>query len=100
MEHEKSLYKRHHELYNMTQSGPVSEDILTELNSLKYEIEQVERHKAKGIILRSKCRWTEEGEHNTSYFLRLEKNNFCNKVISQLYCDGNIIKKTQRYTRG
>ena len=36
------------------------------------------------LILRSKVRWTEEGEKNTAYFLRLEKSNYNNKHIEQL----------------
>ena len=30
-------------------------------------------HKAKGAYIRSKAKWIEEGEQNTSYFCRLEK---------------------------
>ena len=92
LEYENSLYKKHSELHALVQTESVNENIITEFNLIKYEIEQVERHKAKGVILRSKCKWTEEGEYNTSYFLRLEKNNYCNKVISQLEHEGNIIK--------
>lgn len=29
--------------------------------------------KAKGAYIRSKAKWTEEGEQNTSYFFRLER---------------------------
>ena len=39
---------------------------------------------ARGIILRSKAQWVEEGEKNTSHFLRLEKQNFCNKLITKI----------------
>ena len=42
-------------------------------------------------MLRSKCRWVEEGEQNSSYFLRLEKHNFCNKHITQLNVNDSII---------
>ena len=42
------------------------------------------------MILRSKVLWT-EGEKNTSYFLRLEKNNYCNKLITKLNVGENVI---------
>ncbi len=90
--HENLLYKRHAELFELIQTNINDKDIETEYKNINTEIEQIERHKARGIILRSKCRWTEEGEHNTSYFLRLEKNNFCNKLISQLDLNGVIVK--------
>ena len=40
--------------------------------------------KTKGAILRSKCRWHNEGEKNTKYFLNLEKRHLKNSVITQL----------------
>ena len=44
----------------------------------------MERDKARGVIIRSKVQWTEEGEKCTSYFLRLEKSNYNNKHITKL----------------
>ena len=37
-----------------------------------------------GIILRSKSQWVGEGEKNTAYFLRLEKQNYCNKQMTEI----------------
>ena len=37
-----------------------------------------------GVILRSKCKYVEYGEKNTSFFLGLEKRNFSNKTITQI----------------
>ncbi len=42
-------------------------------------------------MLRSQSKWTEEGEKNTSYFLQLQKHNYCNKKISQLEINNKII---------
>ena len=36
------------------------------------------------IIMRAKCRWYNEGEKNSKYFLSLEKRHYKNGVISQL----------------
>ena len=44
----------------------------------------------KGLQIRSKARWIEEGEKCTKYFLNLEKNNASRKSINKLQCkDGN-----------
>ena len=88
---EASLNKRYNELYNIMQEGSASADIQQEFSTVENDIKEIERHKARGIILRSKCKWVEEGEKNTSYFLRLEKQNFCNKLISQLSVNDTII---------
>ena len=40
----------------------------------KSEYDRIQLHKARGAMIRSKCKWVEEGERNTRYFLNLEKN--------------------------
>ena len=49
-------------------------------------------YKAKGAIIRSRARWVEDGEKNTSYFFNLEKRQYSKKCISKLRNDnGDII---------
>ena len=86
-----TLEKRFNELHNLVLTDRANEVENDEFNSTKQELELIERHKARGIILRSKCRWVEDGEKNSSYFLRLEKNNYCNKHITQLQVNENIV---------
>ena len=45
------------------------------------------------LLSRSKARWTEENEKNTSYFLALEKHNGKNKTIFQLKKDDVLIDR-------
>jgi exonuclease III len=59
----------------------------------KKELENIEHFEASGHILRSKAKWTEEGEKNTSYFLNLEKRNYLNKTISKLEVNGKVLTK-------
>lgn len=66
-------------------NNDVPEEILTQYYSVKTELENIEKDHARGIILRSKVQCVEEGEKCTSYFLRQEKNNYCNKHITKLY---------------
>lgn len=48
------------------------------------ELEKIIEYKTKGAIVRAKCRWYNEGEKNSKYFLSLEKRHYKNGVISQL----------------
>ena len=54
------------------------------LEEKKTELEKIIEYRTKGTILRAKCRWHNEGERNTKYFLNLEKRHFKNCVISEL----------------
>ena len=40
------------------------------------ELEKMIEHRTKGAILRAKCRWYNEGEKHSKYFLNLEKRHF------------------------
>jgi exonuclease III len=44
------------------------DSLLEQKEILKLEIESIEREKSMGVILRSRCRYVEEGEKNTAYF--------------------------------
>ena len=44
------------------------------LNSLQTELDDLYLEKAKGAYIRSRARWLEEGEKNSSYFFNLETN--------------------------
>jgi len=47
-------------------------------------LERIIECRTKGAILRARCRWHNEGEKNTKYFLNLEKRHFNSGVITQL----------------
>ncbi len=83
-------------MHNLIQLNKNDEDIHVEYNTIKQELEQIERHKAKGVILRSKCKWAEDGGKSTAYFLRLENHNFSNKLITQMEVDGTLIKRKNK----
>ena len=58
--------------------------IQRKLDETTRKLEKIIEYKTKGAILRSKCRWHNEGEKNTKYFLNLEKRHYKNSVITQL----------------
>lgn len=45
----------------------------------------------KGVILRSKVRWYEDGECNICYFYNFEKRNYEKKIIVKLKCLNGIV---------
>ena len=75
--------------------GDDSELFIEQYYDIKNELEQMEKHEAHGIMLRSKVRWIEEGEKNTNYFLSLEKRNYCNKLITQIQVDDKLINNQE-----
>jgi hypothetical protein len=77
-------------------SENASDDILTEYEQIKGELENIELEEARGAIIRSKTKWAEAGEKNTKYFLNLEKRNAINKTIIRLENEqGVLIEKQQ-----
>ena len=53
----------------------------------KERLLELEEIKAKGVIIRSKVRWLEEGERCTQYFFGLEKINYNKKQIRRITLD-------------
>jgi len=48
-------------------------NIILELQAQKLRLKRIMTYKTKGVILRSKVKWHEQGERNTKYFYGLEK---------------------------
>ena len=55
-----------------------------EYANLKCELDLIYERKGQGSILRSKTRWTEQGEKPTKYFFNLERRNYNLKTIKKL----------------
>ena len=61
---------------------------------LKQELCLIYENKGKGSIVRSKTKWTEQGEKPTKYFFNLERRNYNHKTIRELkYPDGTLVTK-------
>ena len=97
-EHEKELNEKYNELFSKINTHHnVPENVLNEYNKVKRELETLERENARGIIVRSKIQFVEEGEKCTSYFLRKEKSNYNDKHITKLIdtTDNSIVDTPQ-----
>jgi len=63
---------------------------------LKQELCLIYENRAKGLIVRSKTRWIEQGEKPTKYFFNLEKRNKNHKTIKELkHSDGKSETKEE-----
>jgi hypothetical protein len=71
------------ELENKLSSQP-DDDIILKYNEAKRYIEDYNKEKANGVLIRSKVNWAEYGEKNTKFFLNLEKRNHDMKCITKL----------------
>ena len=71
------------------QTNP-SEYNATLLDAAQKQLESFYEEKTKGIIVRARARWHEQGEKSTKYFLNLEKRNHVKKHIRKLHISGVI----------
>ena len=60
------------------------------LNSVKDTMELFYEEKVKGIIIRARARWHEQGEKSTKCFLNLEKRNHIKKHMTKLNINGSV----------
>ena len=57
--------------------------VMNKIKSFQNDLDSLVQNRTKGAIIRSRCRWAENGEQNTKYFLNLEKRNATKKKYSK-----------------
>ena len=63
-----------------------------ELEELESKLNKIYDYEAKGLIIRSRVRWLEEGEKSSKYFCNLENRSWQKKNISRIKdSEGNLI---------
>ena len=55
-----------------------------ELEELEFKLNKIYDYETKGLIIRSRVRWLEEGEKNSKYFCNLENRSWQKKNISRI----------------
>lgn len=78
------------ELSNLIKKDLLSEDDHVRLRNLHAKIDEIYIEMAKGAFMRSRAKWFEEGEKNTSYFFSLEKRNWKRNNICALKLNDQI----------
>ena len=87
--------------------GEFSEQKEDLLYKSKQDLEDLEKENALGIIFHSKAKWHVEGEHNSKYYLSLEKSKANAKTCTVLIDDNNkkitdqkeVLKKQGQFYR-
>ena len=59
------------------------------IQELKEELREMREKKLKGVLIRSRARWIEQGEKASKYFCSLENRNFVSKRMTSLINDNN-----------
>ena len=90
LKHENNIEKEILKLESRSHS--LTSDEAKTLHKRKLELETLRNQKIKGIIFRSRAKWYEEGEKNTDYFLNLEKRNYINKNMSEIFDNNNVLQ--------
>jgi hypothetical protein len=73
---------------------------IEDLNKIKTEItanlEEIDRYRTEGFILRSRWQWHEKGEKNNKYFLGLCSRNKIKTSVNKLFKDDGTETTNQR----
>lgn len=84
---EKDLEKKFISLSRQLETNTIekNETVLNgEIDLVKEELHKINEEKTQGAILRTKIKWSEEGEKSTKYFLNLESRNNAKKTMAKL----------------
>ncbi len=73
----------------VNKNSPTPEEEI-KLIKLKDVLDQLYINMTKGAFIRSRAKWLEEGEKNTSYFFALEKRNYKRNNITSLKINNSI----------
>ena len=90
-----ALEKRLHSLEE-TLARQYSVETEQQIAEINEELDKFLEEKTKGAMIRSRCRWYENGEKCTKYFLNLEKRNYNSKNLDRLETQhGTIVMEPQ-----
>ncbi|KAK3084078.1 hypothetical protein FSP39_007782 [Pinctada imbricata] len=66
-------------------------ELQNSLAELKEELENYRKEKMKGVMVRTRARWIEEGEKPSKYFCSMERRNYVNKTLTKLLDDNDRV---------
>jgi len=77
----------------------LSEAQRAELQTLQLQLDQLYIGKAKGAFIRSRAKWLEEGEQNSGYFFKLEKQRQNQNSMTRLSLNNTIVDKPEEISQ-
>ena len=66
----------------------ITDEEKVEMKNISLQLDELYLDLAKGAFIRSRAKWLEEGEKNSSYFFALEKRNGQRKALTSLNING------------
>ena len=87
-ENEQRLLREIHDLEKIHNPNVFEQETLKEKQE---ELINIRDFRLRGVLLRSRARWVENGEKVSSYFCSLEKRNVVNKCINKLTVDNDHV---------
>lgn len=95
----KSLYKEINDLHQKADDNPgdgQSDNIMSQIESIRRELAEMEEARARKTIFRSRCNWSMYGEWPTKYFLNLEKRKSADRTLNTVIAqDGTTLTDLQ-----
>lgn len=73
-----------------------SPDLLDRITHITQELESIRDNYIKGLLVRTRAKWVDEGEKPTKYFCSLEKRNYINKNVTKLVDSNNTVITDQK----
>ncbi len=58
---------------------------------LQNQLKSIRKEHMKGLMVRARAKWIEEGKKPTKYFLALKKRNYRNKTVSKIANDNGVM---------
>lgn len=83
------------ELNSVRDNSMTNQYISQKIEKIENILGKLYNEKVRGNQIRSRVKWSEEGEKNSAYFLGLEKTRQCKKTITQLYTENKTITQDQ-----
>lgn len=80
------------ELHKFGNKTDLTIDEQIQQNNIQAKFDNLYLEKAQGAFIRSRARWIEEGEKNSSYFFNLEKQRQTKEKIQKLSINGIFIE--------
>ena len=86
-------------------ADPSNESLVSQLDSLNVDLNKILDFETKGLMIRSRTRWMEEGEKSSKYFCNLEKRSCEKKCVYKIKNDNaedvftqtDIVKEIHHY---
>ncbi|KAJ0029318.1 hypothetical protein NQD34_004315 [Periophthalmus magnuspinnatus] len=77
----------------------LSEENKISLASLQNKLDDLYKKRAEGAFVRSRLKWLEEGESNSSYLFQLEKHRAKSNTLHQLNIDGQVTSEPPKIAK-